>query len=70
MGLPFLLPHRPPPCGSIALQIGMGKFHDRVSPNFGGMKVVLHFCKPIIYNLSILDPIKIPWLSRLEPYTF
>jgi hypothetical protein len=28
MGLPFLLPHYPPPCGSIALQIGLGKFHS------------------------------------------
>ncbi len=70
MVLPFLLPHHPPPCGSIAFQIRMGKFHGRVSPNFGGMKVVFHFCKPNIYNLQISDPVKIPWLSMLESYTF
>jgi hypothetical protein len=27
MGLPFLLIHCPPPCGSITLQIGLGKLH-------------------------------------------
>jgi hypothetical protein len=49
MGLPFLLPHCPPLCGSIAFQIGLGKFHGRVLPNFSGMKVVLHFYKPSIH---------------------
>jgi hypothetical protein len=70
MGLPFLLPHCPPPCGNIALQIGLGKFHGRVLPNFGGMKVVLHFRKPNIHNLPILDLVKIPRLNELEFYTF
>ncbi len=70
MGLPFLLPHYPSQCGSIALQIGLGKFHSRVSPNFGGMKVIFFFCKPNIYNLLISDHVKIPKHSRLESYTF
>jgi hypothetical protein len=50
--------------------MGLRKFHNRVLPNFGGMKVVLHFYKPNIYNLSISDPIKIPKLNELESYTF
>ncbi len=70
MGLPFLLPHYPPPCGGIALQIGLGKFHGWMSPNLGGMKVILHLCKPNIHNLSILDPIKIPRFRKLESHTF
>ncbi len=39
-------------------------------PNFGGMKVVLHFRKLSIYNLSILNPVKIPRFNGLESYTF
>jgi hypothetical protein len=70
MGLPFLLPHYPPPCGSIAFQIGLGKFHGQVSPNFGSMKVVLHFRKLNIHNLPISNPVKIPRLNKLESYTF
>ncbi len=70
MGLPFLLPHCPPPCGSVTLQIGLGKFHSRMSPNFGDMKVVFHFCKPSIHNLPILNPIKIPRLNGLESHIF
>jgi hypothetical protein len=34
------------------------------------MKVIFHFHKPNIYNLSILNPIKIPKLNGLESYTF
>jgi hypothetical protein len=70
MGFPFFLPHCPPPCGSIALQIKLGKFHEQVLPNLGGMKVILHFHKLSIHNLSILDPIKNPKFSKLESRTF
>jgi hypothetical protein len=28
MVLPFLLSHCPPPCGGIAFQVGLGKFHS------------------------------------------
>jgi hypothetical protein len=70
MGFPFLLPHHPPPCGGIALQIELGKFHNRMLTNLGGMKVIFHFRKPSIHNLSILGPIKVPRLSGLELHTF
>ncbi len=70
MILPFLLPHRPPQCGNITLQIGLGKFHDQMSPHFGNMNVGFHICKPSIYNRPILNPIKIPKLNRLETYPF
>jgi hypothetical protein len=70
MVLPFFLPHYPPPCGSIAFQIRLGKFHGQVSPNLSGMKVVFHFRKPSIHNLPISDPIKIPKLSKFETHTF
>jgi hypothetical protein len=42
-GLPFFLPHRPPPCGGIALQIGLGKFDGRMPTDLGGMKVIFHY---------------------------
>ncbi len=70
MGLPFLLPHHLPPCGSIALQIRLGKFHGQMSTNLGGMKVIFHFHKPSIHNLLIPGPIKSPGLSRLKLHTF
>jgi hypothetical protein len=70
MGLPFFVPHCLPPCGSIAVQIGLGKFHSWVSPNFSNMKIILHFHKPNIYHLLILDPVKIPRLNSLKSYTF
>ncbi len=70
IGLPFLLPHCLPPCGGIALQIRLGKFHGRMPTNLGGMKVIFHFRKPNIHNLLILSPIQILELSGLEPYTF
>jgi hypothetical protein len=70
MGFPFLLPHCLPPCGNIAFQIELKKFHSQVSPNFGGMKVVFYFHKPSIHHLSISDPVKIPRLSGLESHTF
>jgi len=70
MGLPFFLPHGPPPCGGIALQIGLGKFHGRMPTNLGGMEVFFHFRKPNIHNLSVLGPIKVPGPSELEPHTF
>jgi hypothetical protein len=28
MVLPLLLFHRPPPCGGIAFQVGLGKLHN------------------------------------------
>jgi hypothetical protein len=41
-----------------------------MSPNFGGMNVVFHICKPRIHNLSISDPVKVSKLSGLEAYIF
>jgi len=70
MGLPLLLPHCPPHGGGIAFQRRLRKFHGRVSPDLGGMKVILHLHMPNIHNLFISDPIKIPKLSELEFHTF
>jgi hypothetical protein len=67
MVLPFLLSHRPPPHGSVTLQVGLGKFHGRVSPNLGNMNVVFHFRKPSIHNLLIANPIEVP---RLKSHSF
>jgi len=66
MGFCFLLPYCPLPCGGIALQIRLGKFHGKMPTNLGGMKVIFHFRKPNIHNLSIPGPIKSPGLSELE----
>jgi hypothetical protein len=38
--------------------------------NFGGMNVVFHTCKPNIYNLLVLNPVKISRLNKLETYPF
>jgi hypothetical protein len=70
MVLPFLLPHRPPPCGGIALQIRLGKFHCRMFLNFSDMNVVFHICKLSIYNLPVSDPIEVSRLCGLEAHTF
>jgi hypothetical protein len=70
MVLPFLLPHCPPPCGGIAFQVRLGKLHNQVLPNFGGMNVVFHFRKPSIHNLSVIGPIEVPRLSGLETRIF
>ncbi len=48
----------------------MGKFHGQMSFDLIGIKVVFHFRKLNIYNLLILDPIKIPKFSKLESHTF
>jgi hypothetical protein len=48
----------------------LGKFHDRVPTNLGGMEVIFHFRKPSIHNLSVPGPIKVPGLSGLELHTF
>jgi len=48
----------------------IGQVPRSMSPNFGNMKVVFHFRKPNIYNLPILDFVKIPRFNRLESYTF
>ncbi len=37
MVLPLLLSDRPPPCGGIAFQVGLGKLHGGVPSNLGGM---------------------------------
>ncbi len=37
MVLPLLLSHRPPPCGDIAFQVGLGKLHGGMPSNLGGM---------------------------------
>jgi hypothetical protein len=70
MGLPFLLPHHPPPSGGIALQIRLGKFHGWVPPNLGGMKIIFHLRNPSIHNLFISYPIKVPKFCGLESHTF
>jgi hypothetical protein len=48
----------------------LGKFHGRMSLDLGGMNIVFHFRKPSIRNLSIVNPIEVPRLNRLEPRTF
>ncbi len=37
MVLPVLLSNRPPPCGGIAFQVGLGKLHGGIPSNLGGM---------------------------------
>ncbi len=39
-------------------------------PNSGGMKIVFHFCKTNIHNLSISNHIKIPKLNGIKAYVF
>ncbi len=70
MVFPFFLPHGLPPCGSIALQIELCKFHDQMSPNLGGMKVVLHFASQAstTFRSQILS--KFPGLTSLKPTLF
>jgi hypothetical protein len=65
MALPLLLSHCPPPCGSIAFQVGLGKFHSRMSSNLNGMQIILHLRKPNIHNLLIVGTIEVPGLGRL-----
>jgi len=50
MDLALVLPHRPPPSGGIALQVGLSKFQGGMPTNLGGMYVVFHFGKPSIHN--------------------
>jgi hypothetical protein len=66
MVLPFLLSYSPLPCGGIALQIGLGKLHGRMSPNLSGMNIVFHFRKPNIHNLSVADTIEVPRFGQLK----
>jgi len=35
--LPLLLLDRPPPCGGITFQVGLGKLHGGIPSNLGGM---------------------------------
>jgi hypothetical protein len=41
-----------------------------MSTNLSGMKVISHFRKPSIHNLSIPGPIKVFELGALEFHTF
>ncbi len=66
MVFPLLLFHYPPPCGGIAFQVKLGKFHGRMLSNLGGMQVILHFGKPNIHNLSITGTIEIPRFGQLK----
>jgi hypothetical protein len=58
MALPLLLSHRPPPCGDIAFQVGLGKLHGGMPTNLGGMYVIIHFRKPSIHKLGSRAPSK------------
>jgi hypothetical protein len=69
MVLPLLLSHRPPPCGGIAFQVGLGKLHGGMSAHLGGMYIVIHLRKPRIHNLAIAGTIEVPGLGRLKPFT-
>jgi hypothetical protein len=69
MVLPFILSQCLPPCSGIAFQIGLGKLHDQMSSNFGGMYIILHFGKPNIHNLLLMGTIKVLGLGRLKPCT-
>jgi len=66
MVIPFLLFHCFPPCGSIAFQVRLGKFHGQMSSNLGGMQIILHFGKPNIHNLSVMGTIEVPGFGRLK----
>jgi hypothetical protein len=69
MVLALVLPHRPPPSGGIALQVGLSKLHGGMPTNLGGMYVVFHFGKPSIHNFSVSGTIEVPGLGRLKPFT-
>jgi len=69
MVIPFLLSDRPPPCGDITFQVGLGKLHGGILSNLGGMQVVVHLRKPNIHNLAVAGTIEIPELGRLKPFT-
>jgi hypothetical protein len=68
MVLPFLLSHSPPPCGGITFQIGLSKFHGRMSSNLGGMNIVFHFRKLSIHNLLVADTIEVPGFGLLKSH--
>ncbi len=70
MALPFLLSHCSSPCGDIAFQVGLGKLHDRMSSNLGGMYIILHLRKPNIHNLSVTGTIKVSELGQLISHIF
>jgi hypothetical protein len=69
MVLALVLPHRSPPSGGIALQVGLSKLHGGMPTNLGGMYVVFHFGKLSIHNFSVSGTIEVPGLGRLKPFT-
>jgi hypothetical protein len=65
MALPLFLSHCPPPCGGIAFQVRLSKFHGQMPSNFGDMYIILHLHKPNIHNLSVVGTIEVLGLGRL-----
>jgi len=69
MVFPLLLFHHPPPCGSIAFQVGLSKLHGEMPANLGGMYIIFHFRKLNIHNFLVSGTIEVPELGRLKPFT-